>query len=296
MSGSDDRIGLVGLGAMGAGMGGNLLAGTGELHICANRTRTVADHLVAHGATEHPDPQALASACDVILLCLPDSHTVETVIDAMRPALTPGMAVVDTGTSSLASLVALENTLSAQGVAFAESPLTGGAAQAQEGTLGALVGAAPDVFGRIEPILGHFCGTVQHFGPVGAGTRAKFANNYMVMGIIALVIEAFHMADLNGTDPAKLYDVVTRGSADSGALRRIIGNALEGDYRGYRFSVGNAAKDMRYIMEMMDDLNRDTTLAKAVQAFFEDATRADLSDRLVSELMDPGIRARLFGG
>jgi len=294
MSEQAARIGLIGLGAMGAGMGANILEKTGALHICANRTRTVADKLIHAGAVEHQSPRDLAKSCDVIVLCLPNSDIVETTLETMRPALTPGKIVIDTGTSSLTSLEAIDADLTAMGVGFAESPLTGGAAQAEAGTLGALVGASSEVFERITPTLSLFCSSVQRFGPVGAGARAKFVNNYMVMGIIALVTEAFHMADLNKTDWDKLYDVVTRGSADSGALRRIIGHAKQGDFTGYRFSVGNAAKDMRYISEMAHDLDRDTPLAMAVHDFFDGAAKAGLGDKLVSQLMEPETRDRLF--
>ena len=57
---------------------------------------------------------------------------------------------------------------------------------------------------------------MQHFGVVGAGGRAKLINNAMVIGIAALVIEAFRKARRTDTDWGQLFDVVTRGSADSG--------------------------------------------------------------------------------
>ena len=48
-----------------------------------------------------------------------------------------------------------------------------------------------------------------------------------------------------GTDWGQLYDVVRRGSGESGVLHRIVGGALGGDYRGYAFTVANAYKDMQ---------------------------------------------------
>ena len=66
----------------------------------------------------------------------------------------------------------------------------------------------------------------------------------------ARVLEAFHKARQTGTDWAQLYDVVTKGSANSGVLQRIVGGNLEGDYKRYTFTVANAAKDMRYIVEL----------------------------------------------
>lgn len=172
--------------------------------------------------------------------------------------------------------------------------MTGGKMQAKEGVLGALVGAEDDVFERTEPILNLFCASVQHFGPIGSGAAAKFVNNYMVMGIAAVVCEAFHVARLTDSDWGKLYDVVIRGSADSGVFRRIIGNAKDGDYEGYVFSVENALKDMGYITEMNASLGRNTALNKAIHEFFEAAAGAGHGEKLLSELMRPELSDTLF--
>jgi 3-hydroxyisobutyrate dehydrogenase-like beta-hydroxyacid dehydrogenase len=289
------RVGLIGLGAMGDGMGRNLLAKTGGLQTMAHRDRSVIEALVADGATEHPDAAAVARASDVVVLCLPNSTVVESVMEQMAPALRPGQMVIDTGTSALASTLALAQRLAALGVEFVEAPLTGGAQQAEEGILGALVGATPAGFARAEPVLSTFCARVEHFGPVGAGAKAKFINNYMVMGIAALVTEAFRAAADEGIDWGQLHDVVQCGSANSGVLNRIIGKAREGDFSGYVFSVGNAAKDMRYIADYLDGSGHGTALSRAVHDLFQRAEAQGHGDRRISELLRPEIRGALFG-
>ncbi|MEO0370431.1 MAG: NAD(P)-dependent oxidoreductase [Pseudomonadota bacterium] len=289
-----DRIGFIGLGAMGHGMADNILTKHGALTLLGNRNRAPVDDLVAKGAVEAATPAALAEACDVILFCLPNSDVVERVIADMGKALSPGKTLIDTGTSSRESTLKLHKSLVSRGVHFAESPLTGGTLQAKNAELGALVGADIDVFERIEPILTMVCATVQRFGPVGSGAAAKFVNNYMVMGIAAVVCEAFHVARLTGSDWGKLYDVVIRGSADSGVFRRIIGNAKDGDFEGYVFSVENALKDMNYISEMNDTLGRNTALNRAIHTFFEDAINQGHGPKLLSELMRPDIGETLF--
>lgn len=289
-----ERIGFIGLGAMGAGMARNILAKTGALHTMAHRDRAVIDGLKRDGAREHRSAADLARACDVVLLCLPNSDVVEGVIAELRPALRPGQVVVDTGTSALRSTLETAQALADMGVEFAEAPLTGGAAQAADAQLGALVGASPDTFARIAPVLALCCGTVRHFGPVGAGAKAKFINNYMVMGIAALVTEAFHAAAEEGLDWNDLYEVVACGSAASGVLQRIVGNARHGDFSGYVFSVANAAKDMRYIDDFLNRSGHATDLSGAVHAFFQRADGQGHGPLRLSELLRPEIRARLL--
>jgi 3-hydroxyisobutyrate dehydrogenase-like beta-hydroxyacid dehydrogenase len=291
-----DRVGLIGLGAMGAGMGRNLLAKTGGLQTMAHRDRVAIDALVADGATEHADAAGVAAASDVVIMCLPNSTVVEAVVAAMTPSLRPGQMVIDTGTSALASTMALADMLAERGIDFAEAPLTGGAQQAVDGVLGALVGATQEGFARAAPVLATFCERVEHFGPVGSGAKAKFINNYMVMGIAALVTEAFRAAADEDIDWGQLHDVVQCGSANSGVLNRIIGKARDGDFSGYVFSVGNAAKDMRYIAEYLDRSGHGTALSQAVHDLFQRAEAQGHGERRISELLRPEIRSALFKG
>lgn len=284
------KIGFIGLGAMGYGMACNLLKHNGQLNIVANRNRVPVDALVKQGAIEFSSYTDLSESSDVILLCLPDSTVVEKVISELKPKLRTGQILIDTGTSSLLSTAKLAEEMSGIGVLFVEAPLTGGITQAEAGELGALVGAAEPVFETITKILNPCCASIQHFGPVGAGGRAKFANNYMVFGIAALVFESFHIADVTGSDWNKLYDVVIRGSADSGVFRRVIGNAKDGDFGGYVFSVNAAVKDMTYITEMNESLGLASPMNKAVLDLFSRAQAEGYGDLLISELMRPDIR------
>jgi 3-hydroxyisobutyrate dehydrogenase-like beta-hydroxyacid dehydrogenase len=291
-----ERVGLIGLGAMGEGMGRNLLAKTGGLQTMAHRDRSAIEALIADGATEHADAASVAAASDVVVLCLPNSGVVEKVVEQMAPALRAGQMVIDTGTSALASTLALADALAARGIDFAEAPLTGGAQQAADGILGALVGTTPEGFVRAAPVLSTFCERVEHFGPVGTGAKAKFINNYMVMGIAALVTEAFRAAADEGIDWGQLHDVVQCGSANSGVLNRIIGKARDGDFSGYVFSVGNAAKDMRYIADYLDGSGHGTPMSKAVHDLFQRAEAQGHGEKRISELLRPEIREALFDG
>lgn len=288
------RIGIVGLGAMGFGMASNILEKHGQLNILGNRNRAPVEKLVAAGAVECADAAQLARDSDCILLCVPNSEIIENIVQEMGEHLTAGKTLIDTGTSSITATLDLNRRLSQRGVRFAEAPLTGGIKQAAAGELGALVGADSETFEKIEPVLRLFCVSVQHFGDVGSGAQAKFVNNYMVMGIVALVTEAFHVASECDLDWDKLYDVVIRGSGDSGAFRRIIGNGRTGDFKGYVYSVEGGQKDMTYITGFLETLGRNTPLSKSVLALYADAVAAGHGDRLLSEMLRPDIRKDLF--
>lgn len=285
------RIGFVGVGFMGHGMASRLLQAGYELTVIAHSNRSNVDDLLARGGHEAENYTALAEASDTVILCVTDSKAVAEVVAAMKPGLRAGMTVIDTGTSSPVSTREVWKELDAIGVEFVESPLTGGVKQAAAGELGALVGASDETFERVTPLLETFCKTVHHFGPPGAGNTAKLLNNYMVLGIAALVTDAFSKADEANVDWQKLYDVVICGSADSGVLRRIIGSAVNGDFKGYVFNVDSSLKDIRYLCEMLESTESMSPLAAAVRNVYEDAVGAGHGKRLLSELLAPEVRA-----
>ncbi len=284
------KVGFVGVGVMGHGMAANLLAAGYPLTAIAHRNRAPVEDLVSKGAKEAETLGQLAAASDVIVLCVSNSDVVEQVVSELTPDLRPGMMVIDTGTSSPVSTRKVADQLAAHEVAFVEAPVTGGVKQAAAGELGALVGSDDATYETVRPLLEAFCAQVHHFGPPGAGNTAKLLNNYMVMGLIALITETFTKADQADIDWQKLYDVVICGSADSGALRRIIGNAVQGDFGGYVFDVNGALKDISYFCDMAESMNGKSPMASAVHQVFADAVAAGHGDRLVSELLAPGVR------
>lgn len=280
-------IALAGAGIMGRGMGERLLAAGHGLAVMAHRNRTNVEALVALGAREAATPGGLVANADIILLCLPDTETARRMITAFEAVLQPGQIVLDMGTSEPALAGEMVDRLGIRGCFFADAPVAGGAVQAAEGTLGALVGAAPDVFERIAPVLSVLCARISHLGPPGSGARAKLVSNYLVVSMVASITETFQMARRAGVDWEMLYGAMLQGSNNSVALRRIVEPALAGDFDGYRFSVAHALKDLTYFMRMADDLGGAGASAEATRAFYEAAVAAGKGDWNVSRLLAP---------
>jgi len=283
------RIGLVGAGLMGRGIGLCLLRAGHGLSVIAHHNRKGVDELVQHGATEAESLAALAAGADVVLICVSNSEAVAEVIAGIEPELKPGAIVLDMGTSEAAANRALAARLEERGIAFAEAPVAGGPEQARRAELGAMVGADDATFDRLKPLLDACCARVAHMGPVGMGATAKLINNYMVMGMIALIAECYNAARTAGIDWKRLYEVMQQGSNNSGALRKMVGPAIGGDFEGYPFSIANAEKDMRYYLDVADELGLRSMLADASYAVFAEALAAGRGTLRVSHLIDPAV-------
>lgn len=279
------RIGFAGVGLMGQGMVENLLESGHEVAVLGHRNREPIEAVLAAGATEVANARELAANRDVIGLCLPNSRVVEAVIEEMLPVLREGMIVIDHSTADPASTRRLQERLAQRGIGFIDAPVAGGPGESRAGKLGALVGGAEADVDKARPILACFCREISHFGGPGAGNVAKLINNYMVLGIVAVSTEAFRLAREASIDWTRLYNVMLCGSGNSAALRRMMEPALAGDFDGYPFSIGNAAKDATYALELFRSMQCTTSLAEAVADVYVHAAAKGDPERFVSQLL-----------
>ncbi len=285
-----ERIAFFGLGAMGEGIATNLLRAGRPMNITVHKNQKPIDRLADVGATIYDSKSEAAEASDIVFLCLPNSDVVAAAIDEIWDVLDDRHLVVDTGTSSSVRAMQLAEKLASRGVPFVESPVAGGKAQAAAAELGAFVGGAEEAFVRVRPLLDHFCATVKYFGPVGYGSRAKLISNYLVLGMVRLIIETFHTADELNVDWRNFYEIIRCGSSNSGALKRMIGCILEDEnYGGYVFSVDNACKDLSYIKELSQQCALPA-LSDAALNLFQEASTRGFGELQVSELLRREIR------
>lgn len=243
-----ERIGVVGAGLMGHGIARSLLAAGHPVAVIAHRNRAPIDDLVARGATEAATLADLAAASDVVHVCAPGSPEVEAVVAGILPGLAPGSVVVDCSTSNPVSTVALAARLAEAGHHWADAPMGGTPAQAEEGMLSAMVGAEPAVFARIEPILRVWAGAgVVRMGGPGDGHRMKLVNNFIAMGYGAIYAEALALSTKVGLSREQVDSVIRGSRMDCGFYRTFMGYALEGDRDSHKFTLRNARKDMDYV-------------------------------------------------
>ena len=151
------RIGFIGVGLMGHGMAKCLIEKGNALTVMGHRNRAPVDDLVGRGASEAKTVSELSQQSDIVFLCVTGSTQVEALVrgpDGIAAGAHEGLIVVDCSTSDPNSTVALAAELKALGVSYADAPLGGTPAQAEEGKLSAMVGCDAEVWPRIEGAIG----------------------------------------------------------------------------------------------------------------------------------------------
>jgi 3-hydroxyisobutyrate dehydrogenase len=211
-------VGFVGLGAMGLPMVRNLLA-AGHTVTVASRSRPPIDAAVAAGARDGGDPAGVAAASTVVLLCVPDSPDVVAVVDAVLGVLGPQHVVVDTSTIDPDVERAQHERVTATGARYLEAPLSGGTAGAEAGTLTMMVGGEAAVLDEVRPVLEAMGRLIVHVGGPGMGQVVKLCNNLIYAAQMVATAEATAIALRNGTDLARLHEVLVASSGDCTAVR-----------------------------------------------------------------------------
>src|SRR4051812_41340547 len=283
------KIGFVGVGLMGHGMAKNLLAKGFAVTVMAHKNRKPIEDLLPQGASEAKTPRAIAEASDVVILCVTGAPQVEQVVygeNGVLGAFKKGMVLLDCSTSEPAMSERVAKDLSGLGAAYADAPLARSPADAEAGKLNTMVGADEKVFGEIRPVLETFCENIFYMGEVGAGARTKLIYNLITMGHAALIAEALCACAATGVDLARFAKVVGGGGANSGIFQLIVPKILEqNDYSGLKFSLANAAKDLRYYNRMTADVPLSGVMGPAVQNALVQALNSGLADGLVGDMV-----------
>ncbi|QHE90402.1 NAD(P)-dependent oxidoreductase [Pandoraea fibrosis] len=212
-------IGFIGLGVMGGPMCANLTRKSGHPVHVFDTSKEALGKLVEAGATAHSSIASLAQATDIAFLSLPSIDQVEAVCAELRSAGGKLRLIVDMSTSDVTRTRALAESLASDGIAYIDAPVARTAEAAVKGTLLITVGSSVALFESVRPLLECMGSDVLHCGDVGAGQMVKILNNMMVFMTVNALSEIITIGRRAGLDGQVLFDLLSKGSADSFVLR-----------------------------------------------------------------------------
>lgn len=283
------NIGFIGAsGLMGHGMAKNLQLKGHALHLTVHRNRERVADLIERGAVQLETPAELAARCDVVFICVTGTPQVEGLFAGDNGLLArpkPGLVVIDCSTSEPASTAALRERCAAQQVLLVDAPLARSAADAEAGRLTVMVGAEPQDFARLDPLLRCFAENLHHVGPPGAGHVVKLLYNFMAQAICTSTAEAFAVGRRAGVDLGQLVAVTTVGAVNSG-LFQAMAKTLSGDVKGLSFELDNARKDLRYYTHLAESLAVPAWLGEAVHQSLTLASALGHGSKFVPSLVE----------
>ena len=265
------KLGVVGIGRMGAAIAGRLL-GLGHEVTVWNRTADKARALASAGAKLAANPAELAAQSDFVVSILSNAEAIDRAYGGASGLLSANVAgklFIEMSTVRPETGRALDQKVKRKGAALIECPVGGSVGPARDGKLFGFVGGAAADVARAKPLLDQLCRRVEHVGAVGAGAGMKLAINLPLLVFWPL-----------GLDPARLVDIFADTSGGPNVLKGrgpMIVAALQGKDTGpITFDVDGIRKDLRNMIE--EAAARGATLPVTSQALecFDDAARDGL--------------------
>lgn len=284
------KLGFIGLGVMGEPMCGHLARRSGLPVWAADLRPEPPERLKADGVTPSSIAE-IAATCDVIIMSLPDGKAVASVVAMLEPNLRAGQCVVDTSTSSVKLTREIGARLAAKGIHYADAPVARTREAAARGDLSIMVGATPETFALIRPILETMGSDVTHCGPIGCGEVVKILNNMLVFQHTVALAEAMALGRRNGVPADVLLPTIAVGSGDSFVLRNHGMKAmLPGVFPERAFSVRYAMKDLSYALEMAEADGVEVPSARLAMQRLKEAEAAGYGEQyhpVMLKVIDP---------
>ena len=257
-------LGFVGVGRMGGPMASRLLD-AGHSLVIFDTNAAVMQPLADRGATIASSPTDVASKTAVVFLSLPTPPVLQAVaIDGVLKG-TAVKTMIDLSTTGPSVAKVVAKAAVEKGVAWVDSPVSGGIGGATKGTLAVMVSCEKAVFEQVDPLLKVF-GKTFHVGEKpGLAQIAKLANNLLAASAIVLTSEAMAMGVKAGLDAKVLIDIINAGSGRNSASQDKFPKAILTRTFDFGFATGLSYKDVRLCLEESEALGVPMVAGAAVR-------------------------------
>jgi 3-hydroxyisobutyrate dehydrogenase-like beta-hydroxyacid dehydrogenase len=252
------RIGLVGLGRMGQGMGARLLSGSHEL-LVYNRTSGKSADLEKAGAHVAPTVAAACKDREIVISMVADDAALNEVTlgsGGIRTSLAKDAVHVAMGTHSAGAIQALAAAHAEKGQAFVAAPVLGRPDAAAAGQLVIVAAGPPAALKQCEPafsVMGRK--TVEAGSAPEAALAIKLANNFVLGCAIETMAEGFALVRKYGVNPQVFYDVMTEGLFAAPAYKVYGKLMVDSSYDKPGFTTRLGLKDIKLALAAAELVN-----------------------------------------
>lgn len=252
-------IAFLGIGLMGSRMATRLIQAGFQVAVW-NRTASACDELLDIGA------QALELSnigeYPVILICLADDKAVQAVFEQIQPNLKAKQVIVDFSSLSVAATKTLAQAAATHEVTWIDSPVSGGTAGAEQGTLVIFAGGDAQTITELTPIYNVLSQRVTRMGDTGTGQATKICNQLIVAANSALIAEAVALADRAGVDTTLLAPALAGGFADSKPFQILTPRMATHTFEPIQWKVQTLSKDLNNAVTLANNVNLDIPVAQ----------------------------------
>ncbi len=279
-------VGLVGIGLLGSAISERLLAAGLNVHGYdpdPSRLRTFSERggVACDGSAE------VIRECPIIVLCLPSSETVLSLMVQQTAEFQSGQIVIDTTTGDPEQMIACGRSLAELGVECIEATVAGSSEQMRAGKAVMFLGGKAEVMNQVRLMLDALTDKHFYLGPLGTASRMKLVHN-LVLGLHrAVLAEALMFAKGLGMDPSEVLQILRQTPAASTVMETKGQRMVRGDFDP-QARLAQHLKDVRLIVRESARRNCRTPLSELHQRLLESAVESGFGD------LDNGAIIKIF--
>jgi len=265
------RIGLIGLGNLGASLANNLI-GHGVDLVVRDLDEARVGEFVARGARRAASPREMAQACEFVITCLPSPAASAAVVEGpngLLEGLAPGKVWLEMSTTDAAEVRRLADKVAATGATALECPVSGGCHRAASGNISIFAGGPRAAFERALPVLKILGHQILHTGELGSASMLKVLTNYLCTAHLVALAEALTTAKVLGLDMNTTYEGIRISSGNSFVHETESQVILNGS-RDINFTMDLVVKDVGLFDRLAAEHGVPLELSPLVLAIFQD--------------------------
>lgn len=263
-------LGFIGLGNIGLPMAIRL-QGTGHPVVGFDLDAERIGGLTAAGGRAASSVRDVADQCETVFMSLPGPDSAMAVVcgpDGVRMGAAV-KRVVDLSTIGSPTARILSSALREEGVAYVDSPVSGGPAPAARGALTIMTACPPDDQEAVRAPL-EALGRVYHVGEqAGMGQMMKLVNNVLSATAMAISCEAVNLGIKAGLDAKVIVDIASSGTGRNSALQDKFPASILPRTFDWGFTTGMMCKDLALAMKEADAIGMPMLVATAVRQLWQ---------------------------
>ena len=253
------KIAFLGMGLMGSRMANRLVQAGFQVAVW-NRTASACEPLIDLGA--HALQLENIADYPVILSCLADDAAVQNVFDLIAAYLKLKQIIVDFSSLSVDKTLSLADKSQQLGVTWIDSPVSGGTAGAENGTLVIFAGGDAETINNLSLIYNVLSQRVTRMGDSGTGQATKICNQLIVAANSTLIAEAVALAQQAGVDTTLLAPALAGGFADSKPFQILTPRMASHNFEPVQWKVQTLSKDLNNAVTLAEKFQLDIPVAK----------------------------------
>ena len=249
------KLGVAGLGRMGVPMAKNLINAGFDIQVWNRNPERSASFATEMQCQIAQTPEALASACDIVITMLADDAASQDVYLGESGLLKgkKAMVFIEMSTVSPNWINRLQSQSSR--AAIIDAPVSGATQAAQAGKLMIMVGGSEEIAQPLLPIFDALGEKTIILGKQSAGATMKLAINSVIHSLNQAAAESLNLAQAAGIELPLAYEALESSAACAPMLRYRKPLYLDERAHQVTFTVGLAAKDVDLATRLAQSLD-----------------------------------------